>query len=324
MLDFVFYFGTLKGNFTNFLSIQYYPLLLLICFFAIIFCPFNIMYKSGRIGLLQTLLQVLISPFGTLGFRHFFLADILCSMVKPLNDIAHSTCFFATGEWLGKDGQCDILRKYYNGPIALIPYTIRLLQCLKKYFQTYETFPHIVNAGKYFMSMLAIALSTALDMLDLTDTWCGLKYAWVIFLIISTLYSFLWDVLVDWRFFQRNSKHPFLRDDILVPKKIAFYYLAIVFDFLLRFFWALSISPKNLLLLRHEYWILIVSVVEIFRRCFWAFFRVENEALSNLERYRAIDFVPPLNKNAKRNIESNGSKEQSLFEVDQLLIHNHM
>jgi hypothetical protein len=43
--------------------------------------PFHFMYKKGRVALGQTLWNIIISPFGLVRFRHFFLADIITSMV---------------------------------------------------------------------------------------------------------------------------------------------------------------------------------------------------------------------------------------------------
>ena len=54
-----------------------------VLFFFTFFCinPFHFLYKKGRVALAQTLWNIIISPFGLTRFRHFFIADIFCSLV---------------------------------------------------------------------------------------------------------------------------------------------------------------------------------------------------------------------------------------------------
>jgi len=50
--------------------------------------------------------------------------------------------------------------------------------------------------------------------------------------------------------------------------------------------------------MKDDYSVIMVSSIEIFRRAMWAFFRVENEVVSNLENYRDYNFrVPNLSEN---------------------------
>ena len=53
--------------------------LFLFTFFC--FNPLHFLYKKGRVALAQTVWNIIISPFGLTRFRHFFIADILCSLV---------------------------------------------------------------------------------------------------------------------------------------------------------------------------------------------------------------------------------------------------
>ena len=48
--------------------------------------------------------------------------------------------------------------------------------------------------------------------------------------------------------------------------------------------------------LQVELILLIASLLEIFRRAQWTLFRVENEKVSNIEKYRQVDFVPKMPK----------------------------
>jgi EXS family len=62
--------------------------------------PFHCLFKRGRVALGQTLWNILISPFGLVRFRHFFLADIITSFVQPLKDLGYMGCFFTQGGWM--------------------------------------------------------------------------------------------------------------------------------------------------------------------------------------------------------------------------------
>jgi len=44
-----------------------------------------------------------------------------------------------------------------------------------------------------------------------------LRVIWIISLVATSSYSYTWDVLMDWGFFQKNSKNKFLRDDLIFP-----------------------------------------------------------------------------------------------------------
>lgn len=72
--------------------------------------------------------------------------------------------------------------------------------------------------------------------------------AWIVFAVITAVYSWIWDMRVTFDVLNLNSKNFLLRDEITYPKKN--YYLWIVATLLLRCSWVLYISPnisKNLL-----------------------------------------------------------------------------
>jgi hypothetical protein len=68
----------------------------------------------------------------------------------------------------------------------------------------------------------------------------------------------------------------------------------IIFDLFGRFFWATTLTPTERGLIQKDFFVFITASVEMARRAFWAFFRVEFETLSNAEQYRTFDFVPQL------------------------------
>jgi len=75
-------------------TVAAFTLGVLIFFVFICVQPFRIFYRRGRLSLLSTLWTIVISPFGLARFRHFFLADVLTSMIQPIKDLGYIGCFF--------------------------------------------------------------------------------------------------------------------------------------------------------------------------------------------------------------------------------------
>jgi hypothetical protein len=72
---------------------------LIIIFIIMCMLPFHVFYLRSRLEVLKTLGHILISPFGPVKFKDFFLADIITSMVPTLRDLIMLTFFFASGQW---------------------------------------------------------------------------------------------------------------------------------------------------------------------------------------------------------------------------------
>lgn len=113
-------------------------------------------------------------------------------------------------------------------------------------------------------------------------------WMWMISSIVSSLYSYTWDIKMDWGLFDKNAgENKFLREEI-VYSSTYFYYFAIVEDLLLRFSWALALYLTQMKLVSGEVMTSITAVLEVFRRFVWNFFRLENEHLNNCGKFRAV------------------------------------
>ncbi|XP_006887798.1 PREDICTED: xenotropic and polytropic retrovirus receptor 1-like isoform X2 [Elephantulus edwardii] len=124
-------------------------------------------------------------------------------------------------------------------------------------------------------------------------------YLWIVFFIISSCYTLIWDLKMDWGLFDKNAgENTFLREEIVYPQK-AYYYCAIVEDVILRFAWTIQISVTTTTTLPHSGDIIstVLAPLEVFRRFVWNFFRLENEHLNNCGEFRAVRdiSVAPLN-----------------------------
>uniref|UniRef100_A0A3Q3JQ11 SPX domain-containing protein n=1 Tax=Monopterus albus TaxID=43700 RepID=A0A3Q3JQ11_MONAL len=124
-------------------------------------------------------------------------------------------------------------------------------------------------------------------------------YLLIVFSIISSLYTLIWDLRMDWGLFDRGAgENTFLREEIVYPHK-AYYYCAIVEDVILRFAWTtqISLATMNKIYSVGDIIATVLAPLEVFRRFVWNFFRLENEHLNNCGEFRAVRdiSVAPLN-----------------------------
>jgi hypothetical protein len=96
---------SINGYFNQENHISYYSFFLVGFLVLFIVNPFHVLYKEFRYEMLYSLWLTVISPFGEVRFKDFFLGDVLTSMVKPLVDVAFIGCYFSSDAW--KDTQSD-------------------------------------------------------------------------------------------------------------------------------------------------------------------------------------------------------------------------
>mmetsp|Transcript_15062 Transcript_15062/g.15252 ORF Transcript_15062/g.15252 Transcript_15062/m.15252 type:complete len:177 (-) Transcript_15062:122-652(-) len=114
---------------------------------------------------------------------------------------------------------------------------------------------------------------------------------WMGLFILSSLYSFFWDVYMDWGLGRRQ--HSMLNIRLMYPNHF-YYYAVMTADFFLRFMWVLTLIPPQSGA-RFEipaYLSALTMSLELIRRTLWGFFRLENQHRQNTEGYRRVDFVP--------------------------------
>ncbi|XP_008472751.2 xenotropic and polytropic retrovirus receptor 1-like, partial [Diaphorina citri] len=148
---------------------------------------------------------------------------------------------------------------------------------------------HLANAGKYATTFFVVIFS----FLNIELTKRGhpsnmFFYLWILSSIISSCYSYMWDIRMDWGLFDDNTgEYTLLRDEI-VYSSTTYYYVAIIEDFILRFGWALSLSLTEMGYIHGDLMVSVLSPLEVFRRFIWNFFRLENEHLNNCGKFRAV------------------------------------
>uniref|UniRef100_M4E284 EXS domain-containing protein n=1 Tax=Brassica campestris TaxID=3711 RepID=M4E284_BRACM len=254
------------------------PIVLYLSAVIILIIPFDIFYMSSRYYLLWTFWRILF-PVQTVSFSDFFLADILTSLSKVLSDLERSVCRMvhrqvATVAWFEADSVCGSHSAVI--PLVLVlPYLFRLFQCIRQYKDS-KDIANIWNAGKYLTAVPVIFLSALKYFID-QDTWTySIQPAWILSGLANTFFSFFWDVLRDWDLsvFTRIFKFtkPNLCSHLLYGRRWVYVWV-IGSNLVLRWTWTYKLSAH----LRNNYiTVFIITLLEIYRRFQWAFFRIEN------------------------------------------------
>lgn len=109
--------------------------------------------------------------------------------------------------------------------VAMLPAWWRFAQCCRRYRDTREAFPHLVNAVKYASSFFVVIFSSlALSTDDgqartVYNTWF---YLWIVALIVSSCYAYGWDIKMDWGLFDsKDGDNRFLREEIVYSSTVS-------------------------------------------------------------------------------------------------------
>lgn len=168
--------------FSHDLSIPPYinPLLLYVLMAAFLLNPTKTFRHEARFWTVKILGRVLCAPFFFVNFADFWIADQLNSIVPAFLDLQYFICFYSTtSNWSTVESefprfpvknlncfnyfslniftidtqQCDhsIVSRMI---VAMLPAYFRFAQCLRRYRDTKEAFPHLANAGKTLLELL--------------------------------------------------------------------------------------------------------------------------------------------------------------------------
>lgn len=287
-----------------------YPLILVIYTVKCLIFPLR-----TRGPLWVAIWEVITAPLTSPKFFHTYVADVFTSMVKVFQDIVWAACYVLSGDfWFSENENNDIdphqwqhefwFKNVLIPLVCLFPLWIRFNQCLRRYMDTKKRFPNLANAFKYAMSQTVTLFGAfhpiyllhshetrhhkyvvSKDDINLfQEFWMGLFMA-------SSLYSFSWDVLMDWGLGRPNFA--FLGPRLMFPNKF-YYYGVMAADLVLRFVWVQSLIPpqSGASFELPSYLTAITMALELLRRTLWGFFRLEHEHRHNTEGFRRVDFVP--------------------------------
>ncbi|KAI9593466.1 EXS family-domain-containing protein [Syncephalis fuscata] len=260
-------------------------------FFLLIINPMDGWCRRERFRFLKSICRIFFGGLGTtIYFSDVILADILTSFAKVFADLYATLCHIIVlgGIDLAAPGlvTANACGYHWIGPgLTALPYALRFKQCCIEYIHTDVTADrrrHMANALKYASAFPVIFLSAIQQLRHKSpaeshdDVLANLvnddilPTVWFAFVLVNSLYSFYWDVAMDWHLGQSgpftntympigqlsaittsntiatywpdNSQHAKLLRPILQFGDPFIYYTAIIIDFMLRFTWSLKLS----------------------------------------------------------------------------------
>ncbi|KAJ8434847.1 hypothetical protein Cgig2_022126 [Carnegiea gigantea] len=248
------------------------PGILLLIFLALLICPFNIFYRPTRYCFLKVMRNIVFSPFYKVLMVDFFMADQLTSQTHR-----YDVC---------KKGK---LYRELAYVISFAPYYWRAMQCARRWLDESDA-KQLANLGKYVSAM--VAAGARLTYAQQQEPALLYTVLVVVTSVVATMYQLYWDFVEDWGFFKPNSTNHWLRDDLILKNK-CMYYLSIVINLVLRVAWVESVL-RFIKVGNVEATFLDFSLasLEVIRRGHWNFYRLENEHLNNVGKFRAVKTVP--------------------------------
>ncbi|KAH9774005.1 phosphate transporter PHO1 [Citrus sinensis] len=216
------------------------------------------------------------------------LVPLFSITVQAIRSIELYICYYGLGESSQRQSKCHthgIYNAFYF-IVAIVPFWLRFLQCLRRLCEEKDAV-HGWNGLKYLLIIIAVLIRTAFELKKGT-TWFVLALASSAVAVAMSTY---WDIVMDWGLLRRKSKNTYLRDNLVISNK-SVYFAAMVLNIVLRVAWMQLVIEFNLHSLQKMAITTIISCLEVFRRGIWNFFRLENEHLNNVGKYRAFKSVP--------------------------------
>lgn len=278
--------------------------------------PEGVFRRNSRFWFLKHCYNCFTAPFHFVTFTDFWLGDQMNSLVTSFLDIQYFICFYASevdySGWsmsvrtVNRTASEDVPWGFVDLEtgrdmctsasgvrvlVSVIPASVRFLQCLRRFRDTGNGNPHLINAGKYFTTYFVVFFKSLNHWAEKTypATTSIFFYLWIAAYIVSFTYTFLWDVFMDWGLIDPLAPKdaPFLREEMIYGSKW-FYYAAIVQDFILRLSWVLNVSLGEAWTLESDLLTCITAPLELIRRFIWNYIRLENEHVNNCGQFRVV------------------------------------
>ncbi|KAL8000019.1 putative inositol monophosphatase [Plasmopara halstedii] len=254
---------------------------------TLLLCPLDILHFKFRMFILRRLARC-FWPFQQFSFKlpphatpfiEVFIADGMTSLSKFIQDLSVGLLLLLMSFHSDpEDLRESYMSKLKESPLpyfaASTPYIIRATQCLISFQRTQsvnDRFLHLLNTMKYCSSLLVISAGAYPMLRGLARPERSSFFLFCA--VFNSLYSFLWDVVMDWGLGQPRlpRRIAFLRHHLTYrPRKI--YYVIIVLDFVLRIMWVTKWWDW---MHRGVHFKLISQIAEVARRIVWNCVRVE-------------------------------------------------
>ncbi|OXB42400.1 hypothetical protein B1J92_L00737g [Nakaseomyces glabratus] len=246
--------------------------------------------------LVTTTFRLVLSGLYPVEFKDFFLGDIICSLTYTLSDLAIFACYYAPKTRKDPLGMCGSSHSKAMGVLSCLPSFWRFMQCVRRFFDSNDWFPHLPNAAKY---LLGVAYNATLCAYRLSNHSPAKRNPFIIFATLNSISTSIWDLVMDWSVLQSSigNENLFLRKDLYLAGKRnwetgkydwsrkAVYYIAMVLDVVIRFQWIVyAVAPQTIQ--QSAVTSFALAVTEVCRRFIWVIFRVENEHVANVHLFR--------------------------------------
>ncbi|KAI3900184.1 hypothetical protein MKW92_004926 [Papaver armeniacum] len=222
------------------------------------------------LALVSAVLLITFCPFNIVfrSSRIFLLRTTLHCLSAPLYKVSLSD--FMLADRMSSQGQALRNVAFYICYYASGDYKTRETSC--KTNNVYNSFYIMLGAFPFWLRALQYCPGHSYDnrLTESTIQQRLLVLAWICS-TVATIVAIYWDLVLDWGLLRKNSKNPWLRDKLLVSYKM----LNIQLPFLHK-----------------EAMVTVVACLEIIRRGVWNFFRIENEHVNNVGKFRAFTKVP--------------------------------
>ncbi len=273
---------------------QHAPFIFYFLLLAALVYPFDTTHVFREFAVLfGRVLWLVFFPGTEIHFLEVLVGDILTSLSKVFFEFG-LTCVatsLAVVPGLFRVVSPDIVPTL----LATTPFVLRIRQCLvqlKGASSPTVRFQVSLNILKYCSSIpglwlpLLLAPHYATHQIERVLLWV---------LLVNSLYSFGWDVVMDWGLGHTNVggksgsgarlRHWGLRPTLLFGSAGS-YYAAIGLDLVLRLVWVLKYVEFDHRL-SYDKFMLLIEVLEVLRRGVWSIYRIEWECLSSKGRKAA-------------------------------------
>jgi hypothetical protein len=205
----------------------------LLGFIAMLLNPFPIMHRPTRWYIIKNLVFFFGSPFTPATIQVSIFGNVVSSLNRMLSDLAFMGCYYSkypiTTVPPPADSiqVCKAIMKKDFWFISTIPQVFRGLQGVRSSYYSDEWYPFSVSAMKYF---IAIPEAIAQWAMKKDNYALHLVIIWGIFAATRGVWSFIWDITMDWKLparaqavsdkYENILLHLYLQDKTIIPQGI--------------------------------------------------------------------------------------------------------
>ncbi|CAM9201053.1 unnamed protein product [Ascophyllum nodosum] len=249
---------------------------------AALLVPLQAPSVRDHTSLFFTSLARVFFPATDVHLSEVLVADALTSLSRVFADVAVTFLLVGRGWGVTCPGWCFRLLPCV---FASCPYWVRVRQCWTQLSAEVDAQRRrllMINVGKYMSAFPVIWLTgyQAIRQDGGMISSSALGNCIVAAALFNSMYSFAWDVRMDWGLGQPGAKRWGLRNSLLIsPEDPWPYYVAVGLDFVLRLTWLARLADGWF---RYRDLVLTLELIEVLRRSMWTVFRLEWECVQCL------------------------------------------